>query len=96
MSLVIHGSALSPFTRKVTLAARENSGAQVEHETRFELAFPSRSKTSHTRRSLLARTRSLTAAPPFRWQVIRGIAQAPEIVEVHLILGPVLVGNGVR
>ena len=36
----------------------------MEHETRFELAFPSRSATSHTRRSLIARTRSLAAAPP--------------------------------
>jgi hypothetical protein len=29
---------------------------------RFDLAFPSRSKTSHTRRSLIARV------SPFRWQ----------------------------
>jgi hypothetical protein len=33
----------------------------MEHETRFELAFPSRSSTSHTRRSLIA------LASPFRW-----------------------------
>ena len=36
----------------------------MEHETRFELAFPSTPLASHTRRSLIARTRSLTAGPP--------------------------------
>jgi hypothetical protein len=34
----------------------------VEHETRFELAFPSRSSTSHTRCSLIA------LSSPSRWQ----------------------------
>jgi hypothetical protein len=33
----------------------------MEHETRFELAFPSRSATSHTRCSLIA------LSSPFRW-----------------------------
>jgi hypothetical protein len=36
----------------------------LEHETRFELAFPSTPAASHTRRSLIARTHSLAAAPP--------------------------------
>jgi hypothetical protein len=34
----------------------------MEHETKFERAFPSRSATSHTRHSLIARD------SPFRWQ----------------------------
>jgi hypothetical protein len=36
----------------------------MEHETRFELAFPSRSTTSHTRHSLIARV------SPFRWHAL--------------------------
>ena len=36
----------------------------MEHETRFELAFPSRSSISHTRRSLSARV------SPFRWHAL--------------------------
>jgi hypothetical protein len=47
----------------------------MEHETRFELAFPSRSATSHTRRSLIA------LVSPFRWQ---GDAGADFIEELRL------------
>jgi hypothetical protein len=39
----------------------------MEHETRFELAFPSRSVTSHTRCSLIA------LSSPFRWQGDAGL-----------------------
>ncbi len=37
----------------------------MEHETRFELAFPSRSATSHTRCSLIA------LSSPFRWHALK-------------------------
>jgi hypothetical protein len=52
---------------------REYSGVYVEHETRFELAFPSRSSTSHTRRSLIARV------SPFRWKRVAIV----ELIDVH-------------
>ena len=42
----------------------ESACVLVKHETRFELTFPSRSGTAHTRRSLIARTRGLAAALP--------------------------------
>ena len=38
---------------------------KIAHETRFELAFPSRSSISHTRRSLIARV------SPFRWHALK-------------------------
>ncbi len=38
---------------------------KLEHETRFELAFPSRSSTSHTRCSLIA------LSSPFRWHALK-------------------------
>ncbi len=52
----------------------------LQHEARFELAFPSTTgmrnacPSSDTRCSLLARTRSLAAAPPSRWQASSEIA----------------------
>jgi hypothetical protein len=63
-------------TRSVTTAKRtkpprvtpRRGFGNVEHETRFELAFPSRLAAAHTRCSLIARS------SPFRWQLIPGIA----------------------
>jgi len=67
----------------------------MEHETRFELASgraPRRIRDAgrSTRCSLIARS------SPSSWQVVQGFAQAVGFVEVLLILGPVIPGNGVR
>lgn len=69
----------------------------VEHETRFELAFPSPIFDG----LILAARSSLALAayrllPPFRWQVIRKIPQASGFTGVLLTHGPVLPGSGVR
>jgi len=76
---------------EATPPAESNGGCYFHgHETRFELAFPSRSLTSHTRCSLIA------LSSPFRWQITTAIAQTPVSVHVLLILGPVLLGTDAR
>jgi hypothetical protein len=52
------------FTREGLSAVNVGCYASV-HETRFELAFPSRSSISHTRCSLIA------LSSPFRWHALK-------------------------
>ena len=67
-----------PTTKKLPNISytRENPGAYVEHETRFELAFPSTPLASHTRRSLIARV------SPFRWQRV-AIVEFIDVYQVY-------------
>jgi hypothetical protein len=59
----VHGNQHQALdTRRARHASRDEPILRMEHETRFELAFPSRSSTSHTRCSLIA------LSSPFRWQ----------------------------
>jgi hypothetical protein len=51
----------------------------LEHETRFELAFPSRSSTSHTGRSLIARVSPVPRAHPLVELRQRDVEADPEL-----------------
>jgi hypothetical protein len=59
-----------------TLVSTNEVVLHMEHETRFELAFPSPPKAAHTRCSLIARS-SL-----FRWQRV-AIVEFIDVYEVY-------------